>query len=156
MFNWFYQKITVQKPLFSGIFCMSNNVYFRSDMNVDYLHDRKPIRLRGIACGYFLVAQPVSKKTPPDKVYNRCVGILLICNTILSLLLYELVLERFDIDTSGFINLNGVFTTGAIWSIMCLISLMLVGKIKARLGSYHKTLHVTLIIFVLLFLAGLK
>ena len=71
----------------------------------------------------------------------------------------------FNINTHGFINLNGLATLATIWCIIALISLGVVINAKTLLGVYHKPLRVAYLVFsvlpigiILLFLlaAGLK
>ena len=94
-----------------------------------------------------------------------CVGISLSWNVMWTAVLYEPVLERFDVNIDGFMNINGLLTFAAIWSAVCLLSLLIVVKVKTLWGVYYHTLRITqltlllmplLIVFVLLFIAGLK
>lgn len=110
------------------------------------------------------------KKRPPVVLitvllHTICTAILLICIIGLTWLLYHPVLELFNISTDGFMNLNGIFAAGIIWTIVCLFSWVAISKSREQAGSYYKTLLISLIVlallplllcFLFLFLAGLK
>ncbi len=74
-------------------------------------------------------------------------------HVIVSALLYEPVMELFDIDTNGFMNLNGLATFAAIWSVTALLCCWLVTKAEPLFGMYYKPLRVAYLIFATLPLA---
>jgi len=149
---------------------MDHKAYFCNGMAAE------PFVLLGL--GFWLILLIVAfrlldryqKKRPPWTVitvllHSNCIAILVLCNMGLTTLLYQPILELFDINTSGFINLNGIFTACIIWSILCLLFWVIVGKAKEQLGRYYRTLRTSLMIFALLplflcflflFLAGLN
>ena len=78
------------------------------------------------------------------------VAIMLTINLLITMVLFEPVLAIFAIDRGGFMNFDDLFTAFAIWTAVCLLALVLIGNIKEQLGSYYKTLRVSLIICGLL------
>ncbi len=118
----------------------------------------------------FRLLSKYQRKRPPRTVitvllHAICVVSFLLFNMGLTALLYGPVLELFDVNTSGFINLNGIFAAGIIWSTVCLITWVVVGQTKEQLGNYYRTLRISLMVFALLplfavfcflFLASLK
>lgn len=93
------------------------------------------------------------------------IGLCIHINVILSLLLYEPIMELFDINTHGFMNLSGVNTLAVIWLVIALIALILAKALKELLGGYYNTVRTSqivflclpfLIILLFLFIVGLK
>lgn len=94
-----------------------------------------------------------------------CVSIALVCNVVLTALLYEPVVASFDVNMDGFMSLNGLLTFAIIWSAICLLSLVVVVKADALFGIYYRTLRAAqmiflltplLFVFIFLFVTGLK
>jgi len=50
-------------------------------------------------------------------------------------------------------NFNDIFTVCILWATVCLLSVVLMSKVKAPLGRYYKTLHIALVACGLLPLA---
>jgi|SRR5690625_4491229 len=82
-----------------------------------------------------------------------------------SFLLYETVMEAFDISTDGFMNMNGLFTAMATWMGVAVILLIISSYIKEFLGSLYRTIRVTQLVFlsipiillmIFLFVVGFK
>ena len=71
-------------------------------------------------------------------------------NWIGSLLLYEPVMEVFDIDTDGFMNLNGLVTAVVIWMVIAIIVLVVTFYGKELLGSLYSTVRTTQKVFLFL------
>lgn len=93
------------------------------------------------------------------------VTIVLTINLLITTVLFEPVLAIFAVDTGGFMNFNDLFTAFAIWTAVCLLALVLIGKIRDQLDSYYKPLRVSLIVcallpaglvFIFFFLVALK
>lgn len=81
------------------------------------------------------------------------IGLCFLINLIFSLLLYEPVMLLFDVNTDGFINLNGIFTLAIIWLVIAAIVFGIAKAIKEKLGSFYKTIRITqIVLFVLPFL----
>ena len=78
------------------------------------------------------------------------VAIMLTINLLITMVLFEPVLDIFDVDRGGFMNFDDLFTAFAIWTAVCLLALALLGKIPDQLGRYYKPLRVSLIICGLL------
>ncbi len=80
-------------------------------------------------------------------------------------LFYEPLMDLFDIQTDGFMNMNGVWTGLSIWIMLASIMLYLAIHLKEQLVPYYRTIRITQIIFIILpivvvfgflLLAGLK
>jgi len=71
-------------------------------------------------------------------------------NGILSFLLYEPVMEVFDISTDGFMNMNGFVTATVIWMVIALIVLVVTSYAKELLGSLYGTVRTTQKVFLFL------
>ena len=71
-------------------------------------------------------------------------------NGIASLLLYEPIMELFDINTYGFMNLNGLVTAAVIWMVIAGILLLVSSHAKELLGSLHSTVRTTQRVFLFL------
>ena len=93
----------------------------------------------------------MKKKTVPSII--RKIIAILICfyiNWLGSFLLYDPVMEVFNIDTAGFMNLNGVLTATVIWMLIAIILLVTASFLKERLGAIYKTVRTTQKVFLLL------
>ena len=75
---------------------------------------------------------------------------MLTINLLITMVLLEPVLAIFDIDRGGFMNFDSLFAAIAIWTAVCLLALVPIGKIREKLGSYYKSLRVSLIVCGLL------
>ena len=128
-------------------------------------HGRNPIVMEETLLSYFflgvtfcicfsLLARYQRKRPPMRGVtvlqHVLAVVIMLTINLLITMLLFEPVLEIFDVDRGGFMNFNDLFAAIAIWTAVCLLALVLIGKVKEQLGSYYKTLRVSLIVCGLL------
>lgn len=71
-------------------------------------------------------------------------------NGILSFLLYEPVMEVFDISTDGFMNMNGLVTAAVIWMAIAIIALVVTSYAKELLGDLHGTVRATQKVFLFL------
>lgn len=71
-------------------------------------------------------------------------------NGIGSYLLYEPVMEVFDISTDGFMNMNGLVTAAVIWMAIAIIVLMVTSYAKELLGSLYSTVRTTQKVFLFL------
>jgi len=93
------------------------------------------------------------------------VGLAFSLHIVLTSMLYEPVMELLDIDTSGFMNLNGLATFAVIWSAIALLLFWSITKAEPLFGIYHNPLRVAYlvflalpfaIVFLFLFVSGLK
>lgn len=71
-------------------------------------------------------------------------------NAIGSVILYEPVMDLFQISTNGFINLNGLITFAIIWMILSIVILILSYYTKNRLGTLYNTIIRTQFVFLVL------
>lgn len=71
-------------------------------------------------------------------------------NWIGSLLLYEPVMQIFDISTDGFMNMNGLVTAAVIWMVIAIIVLMVTSYAQELLGPLYRTVRTTQKIFLFL------
>lgn len=71
-------------------------------------------------------------------------------NWLGSFLLYEPVMEIFDISTDGFMNMNGLVTAMMIWMLIAVIALVISSYAKERLGSLYTTIRTTQKVFLFL------
>ena len=69
-------------------------------------------------------------------------------NWLGSFLLYEPVMEGFDISTDGFMNINGLVTTTVIWMGITAIMLVIISYMKELLGSLYRTIRATQVVFL--------
>ena len=69
-------------------------------------------------------------------------------NWLGSFLLYEPVMEGFDISTDGFMNINGLVTTTVIWMGITAIMLVIISYMKELLGSLYRTIRATQLVFL--------
>lgn len=74
------------------------------------------------------------KPTVAKKVLVAC--IVLCINYCLSVLLYWGIMELFDVDTSGFINLNSLLVAVAYWEIIALLGAVFSSVFKRTLQPY--------------------
>lgn len=103
----------------------------------------------------FRVLNKRTKKATPLSLVLKVitVGVCFHINVIFSLLLYEPIMEIFDINTGGFINLNGLFTLAIIWLLITVIVFAIAKAVKEKLGSYYKIIRITqMVLFVVPFL----
>ena len=92
------------------------------------------------------------KKKTASSIIRKIIAIL-ICfyiNWLGSFLLYDPVMEVLNIDTAGFMNLNGVLTATVIWMLNAIILLVTASFLKERLGAIYKTVRTTQKVFLLL------
>ena len=128
-------------------------------------HGRNPIVMEETLLSYFFLGVTFcicfsqlaryQRRHPPMRgvkvlLHVLAVAIMLTINLLITMLLFEPVLEIFDVDRGGFMNFNDLFAAIAIWTAVCLLALVLIGKIKEQLGSYYKTLRMSLIVCGLL------
>ena len=94
------------------------------------------------------------KETPLSLVLKVItVGVCFHINVIFSLLLYEPIMKVFNINTDGFMNLNGLFTLAIIWLLITVIVFAIAKAVKEKLGSYYKIIRITqMVLFVVPFL----
>lgn len=71
-------------------------------------------------------------------------------NAIGSLILYEPMMNLFQISTNGFMNLNGLITLAIIWMILSIVILIVSYYTKNRLGTLYNTIKRTQIVFLIL------
>ncbi len=71
-------------------------------------------------------------------------------NWIGSLLLYEPVMQVFDISTDSFMNMNGFVTATVIWMVIAIIVLVVTSYAKELLGSLYGTVRTTQKVFLFL------
>lgn len=71
-------------------------------------------------------------------------------NGIGNFLLYEPVMEVFDISTDGFMNMNGLVTAAVIWMGIAIIVLVVASYAKELLGSLYSTVRTTQKVFLFL------
>lgn len=74
----------------------------------------------------------------------------LFINWIVSFLLYEPVMEVFEISTDGFMNLNGLITATVIWMLIAITILMISYYAKEPLGYLYRTVRTVQLVFLLL------
>lgn len=92
------------------------------------------------------------KKKTASSIIRKIIAIL-ICfyiNWLGCFLLYDPVMDVFNIDTAGFMNLNGVLTATVIWMLIAIILLVTASFLKERLGAIYKTVRTTQKVFLLL------
>lgn len=76
---------------------------------------------------------------------------ILVCfhiNWLGSFLLYEAVMEGFDIDTDGFMNMNGLVIATVTWMGIAAILLVISSYAKELLGSLYRTIRATQLVFL--------
>lgn len=78
------------------------------------------------------------------------VGLCFHSNVIFSLLLYEPIMEVFDVSIDGFMNLNGILTLAIIWLVISAILFAIAEAVKEQLGSYYRMIRNTQIVFFVL------
>jgi len=64
-------------------------------------------------------------------------------NWLGSFLLYEPVMEAFDISTDGFMNMNGLVTAIVIWMLIAVSMLVISSYAKELLGPLYRTVRTT-------------
>lgn len=69
-------------------------------------------------------------------------------NWLGSFLLYEPVMEAFDISTDGFMNMNGLVTATVTWMGIAAILLVISSYAKELLGSLYRTIRATQLVFL--------
>lgn len=69
-------------------------------------------------------------------------------NWLGSFLLYEPVMEAFDISTDGFMNMNGLVTATVTWMGIAAILLVISSYAKELLGSLYRTIRATQVVFL--------
>lgn len=71
-------------------------------------------------------------------------------NWLGSLLMYQPVMEVFDIDTDGFMNMNGLVTATVIWMVIAIIMLVILSYSKELLADLYRTVLITQKVFLIL------
>ena len=71
-------------------------------------------------------------------------------NGMLSFLFYQPVMDTFDIDTDGFMNMNGLVTAAVIWMVIAIIVLVVTSYAKELLGPLYGTVRTTQKVFLFL------
>lgn len=71
-------------------------------------------------------------------------------NGMLCFLLYEPVMDLFDIDTNGFMNMNGLITIAVIWMAISTIVLIVSSYAKELLADLYITVQITQKVFLIL------
>ena len=110
----------------------------------------------GIILGIcFILLARYQRKRPPMRgitvlLRTLAVAMMLTINLLITILLFEPVLSIFAIERGGFMNFDDLFAAFAMWTVVCLLVLMLIVKIRELLGGYYKPLRVSLIVCGLL------
>lgn len=104
---------------------------------------------------FFALLFFVLNKQQKDKNVNLLQKILVVIlfihiNAIGSVILYEPVMDLFQISTNGFMNLNGLITLAIIWMILSIVILIVSYYTKNRLGTLYNTIKRTQIVFLIL------
>lgn len=73
-----------------------------------------------------------------------CLHLVAIC----SILLHEVLMFVFDIDTHGFMNLNSLLVFLLVWIVVAVVTLLLVLRSKELLATYYRVIKIALISFV--------
>ena len=98
---------------------------------------------------FFLIKQQKNKIV--NLLQKTLIVILCIhINAIGSVILYEPVMDLFQISTNGFINLNGLITFAIIWMILSIVILILSYYTKNRLATLYNTIIRTQFVFLVL------
>lgn len=98
---------------------------------------------------FFLIKQQKNKIV--NLLQKTLIVILCIhINAIGSVILYEPVMDLFQISTNGFINLNGLITFAIIWMIISIVILILSYYTKNRLATLYNTIIRTQFVFLVL------
>lgn len=93
--------------------------------------------------------QRKGKKVSPVRKIITCILCFHI-NGIGSFLLYEPVMEAFDISTDGFMNMNGLVTVVVIWMLIAIIVLVVSSYAKELLGPLYSPIRITQKVFLFL------
>ena len=98
---------------------------------------------------FFLIKQQKNKIV--NLLQKTLIVILCIhINAIGSVILYEPVMDLFQISTNGFMNLNGLITFSIIWMILSIVILVISYYTKNRLGTLYNTIKRTQFVFFIL------
>ncbi|MBD1427925.1 hypothetical protein [Sphingobacterium arenae] len=105
--------------------------------------------------GFIILFNVVGKQQRKGKNVSTIRKILacILCfhiNWIGSLLLYEPVMEVFDISTDGFMNMNGLITATVIWMVIAIIVLVVTSYTQELLGPLYRTVRTTQMVFLFL------
>ena len=105
--------------------------------------------------GFIILFNVVGKQQRKGKNVSTIRKILacILCfhiNWIGSLLLYEPVMEVFDISTDGFMNMNGLITATIIWMVIAIIVLVVTSYTQELLGPLYRTVRTTQMVFLFL------
>ena len=76
------------------------------------------------------------------------VGLCVHIAVLLSLALYNPVIQTFRIYTDGFLNFNGIMTLIVIWIVICILMLLLLIELKDPLTHYYKPLRTSLMVMI--------
>lgn len=76
------------------------------------------------------------------------VGLCVHIAVLLSLALYNPVIQIFKIYTDGFLNFNGIMTFVVIWIVICILMLFLLIELKDPLTHYYKPLRTSLMVMI--------
>src|SRR5690625_1217654 len=104
---------------------------------------------------FFALLFFVLNKQQKDKNVNLLQKILVVIlcihiNAIGSVILYEPVMDLFQISTNWFMNLNGLITFAIIWMILSIVILIISYYTKNRLGTLYNTIKRTQFVFLIL------
>src|SRR5690606_10930922 len=98
---------------------------------------------------FFLIKQQKNKIV--NLLQKTLIVILCIhINAIGSVILYEPVMDLFQISTNGFINLNGLITFAIIWMILSIVILILSYYTNTRLATLYNTIIRKQFVFLVL------
>jgi len=105
--------------------------------------------------GFIILFNVVGKQQRKGKNVSTIRKILacILCfhiNWIGSLLLYEPVMEVFDISRDGFMNMNGLITATVIWMVIAIIVLVVTSYTQELLGPLYRTVRTTQMVFLFL------
>lgn len=103
--------------------------------------------------GFIILFNVVGKQQRKGKNVSTIRKILacILCfhiNWLGSFLLYEPVMEAFDISTDGFMNMNGLVTATVTWMGIAAILLVISSYAKELLGSLYRTIRATQLVFL--------
>lgn len=103
--------------------------------------------------GFIILFNVVGKQQRKGKNVSLIHKIItvLVCfyiNWLGSFLLYEAVMEGFDIDTDGFMNMNGLVIATVTWMGIAAILLVISSYAKELLGSLYRTIRATQLVFL--------
>lgn len=100
----------------------------------------------------FIVLNKIIKKSNPLSFLLKLItiGLCFYINLIFSSLLHESIMHIFNINTDGFMNLNGILTFSIVWLAIVAIVFIASKAIRKKLGFYYQTIRNTQIAFFVL------